>query len=196
MTRVQTFWCEPAEPALYRHEMILIARERRCVASAWGLCSARIVILDRTQEKRQEIPPEGDPRWPAECDRCGTSFDDADLMRSMGFDRYFAGSPDDEIRTLGEMGAGAMWDAEWMSRAGGDGISLVVRLPNGMDFMPDGPASNAPGKLPGWDRTGDPRKPETLTVRPSIGSGKAGDPGWYHGFLTDGVLVACGDSKT
>ena len=101
---------------------------------------------------------------------------------------------------------GAMWDAPWMhdhgQSKGGfllsgpnvDGLFLIVKLPNGHDWMIDGRASNC--TLPKdddhrcWCRHGTP---PVLTVdkigktcSAGAGSIKAGD---YHGFLRNGRLV-------
>jgi hypothetical protein len=85
-----------------------------------------------------------------------------------------------------------MFDATWHHNhwVGADGISLMVVCPpdlgdNRSNFwIPDGLASNST-EIPGWTRTGDPRNPPTLTIRPSIQTGS------YHGFLTNGELVSC-----
>ena len=84
-----------------------------------------------------------------------------------------------------ELPPGALWRAAWYERSGwvgADGQSWLCKLPDGTDWLIDGPAGNAPGKLPGWDRKGTA---PLFTVTPSIKS-----PG-YHGFLTDGFLVEC-----
>jgi hypothetical protein len=83
-----------------------------------------------------------------------------------------------EEMTLRKARIGAMWDASWYLEKGPDGLSLVVRLPDGHDWHVDGPASNGGG----WTRTGDAPR---ITVRPSILTPK------YHGWLTDGQLVEC-----
>jgi hypothetical protein len=74
-----------------------------------------------------------------------------------------------------------MWNAAWWPDKAADGICLMVKLPDGTDWMADD------GR---WVRTGDPRKPETLTIRESIRSPR------YHGFVTKGKLEPCGDSQT
>lgn len=188
MSEVRTFWCEPA--GLYRHELIVLDSNGPCT-----VCSARVTIADRTEapDVFQDLPPASDPRWPKTCVRCGNEFG-VDWTRSSGRDEYYRGAPDAELHTRRELLPGATWDAQWTNRTGPDGISLCVKLPNGIEWLVDGPASNDPTGKP-WTRSGDPRQ-ANVTARPSIGAGKAGDPGYYHGFLTNGVLVACGDSKT
>jgi hypothetical protein len=97
---------------------------------------------------------------------------------------------------------GAMWFAEWMSDlAGGAFLGgrpadgwLVVRLPNGHDWMPDTRASNC--TLPDdndhrcWVRHG---APPNVTVDKNgrtcaAGAGSIAS-GSYHGFLQAGQLV-------
>lgn len=87
---------------------------------------------------------------------------------------------------------GAMYDATWMHRAddGGlykryeDGLCPVVITPDG-PWVIDGPSYDGQKhhSCP-WTRTGDPRKPETFSVTPSIHF-----PGRYHGWLRNGELV-------
>lgn len=93
---------------------------------------------------------------------------------------------------------GAMWYADWMlevddnwNYAGPDGHCLVVRCPNGSDWMIDGRASNC--TLPNdknhkcWVRHGTPPNitvdKNGLTCSAGAGSIMAGD---YHGFLRNG----------
>lgn len=107
---------------------------------------------------------------------------------------------------LAEAPAGAMWDAPWMhdhgTLTGGfllggpnvDGRFIIVRLPNGHDWMIDSRASNC--TLPNdndhrcWIRHGEPPK---LTVDKNgktcnAGAGSIRGGNW-HGFLRNGELV-------
>lgn len=128
--------------------------------------------------------------WPKQC-HCGYAFRDDDAWQ-INTNRLHTCSDGREDTTLQNAGVGAMWDAHWMSGMyrGPDGLCLILRTPAG-DWTIDGKASNSEK---GWTRTGTPPH---VTARPSIGMGKkghgAGHP-YYHGFLTNGVLVACGDS--
>lgn len=138
-------------------------------------------------------PPDDDPRWPTKCS-CGFAFTDAHVHQLHG--RQISRRVDTgEEMILEETPSGAMWDAWWFhsdrreykgpgSFVGPDGISLNVKLPNGSEWMVDAPANNGPG----WTRSGTPPK---VTASPSIlvhdRPGRAG----YHGWLRDGVLVAC-----
>lgn len=128
------------------------------------------------------------------------------------------GGRDGQRFTLGEAPAGAMWDAHWMKhedlRTGPDGITLVVRLPNGRDWLVDSEASNCtrtqwgPKEIDGkmhekvwlgrthycWVRHGDPRQPSTVHVDKNGDTCAAGAgsilSGGYHGFLHHGHLVS------
>jgi hypothetical protein len=100
--------------------------------------------------------------------------------------------------------AGMMWDAHWMGdsyRVNGSGPVLVVRLPNGLDWMPGSQSANCgrPGEDHDcWcvhgdapvltvDKTPEPGRSTCTAGAGSIGSG-SGERYW-HGFLRDGMLV-------
>lgn len=115
--------------------------------------------------------------------------------RRVGTDEIFAG--------VMELPAGAMWDADWMSTAARsvDGRCIVVRLPNGLDWVIDSQASNCtrPGEehdcwcrhgappLLTVDKVPEPGRSTCAAGAGSIASGK-GDCYW-HGFLRGGQLV-------
>lgn len=111
-----------------------------------------------------------------------------------------------EVMTLPDAPPGAMWDADWMSYArttleDGTEMSLVVRLPNGQDWMPGGRSSNCTRRGEEHDCWCIHGTPPNLTVDKnplpgrstcqagggSVGSG-SGEHYW-HGFLRDGFLV-------
>lgn len=131
-----------------------------------------------------ELPSEADkadPRWPVRCAACGYEFKPGDQWQR-GTHQLFArvGSIAPSF-VLSEAPAGAMWDASWWPTPedrGPDGLCLVVRLPDGRDWMVDGPASNG-GR---WQRNGTAPR---ITVVPSIATRG------YHGHLVEGVLRAC-----
>lgn len=195
MSEVRTFWCEPA--GRYRHELVVLGSDDRSCPKAFGMCCARVVIANEVSDSEWAWPADDDPRWPTHCDDCGADLGEG--SRGMSHPELYRGAPDGVLRRLAEMPVGATWDATWWHRGERykppDDVVLVVKLPNGHDWMPDGPAANS-DKIPGWTRTGDPRQ-ANVTARPSIGSPwPPGHERYYHGFLTDGLLKACGDSRT
>lgn len=126
-----------------------------------------------------DIDP-ADPRWPTHCAACGYAFQPDDPRQ--GWQEPLYRAPDGRVCTVrpGDAPAGAMWVADWIPAgdewSGPDGRCLMLRLPDGTDWMIDGP-SRSGGR---WMRTGEPPR---ITASPSIAS-----PG-YHGFLRDGVLT-------
>lgn len=161
-----------------------------------------------------------DPRWPERC-ACGYVFTAADEWQIF-CDALFRRTDTGEECTLRDAPAGAMWNAEWMdwpAYQGPDGRCLVVRLPNGHDWMIDGVASNC--DAPCQD-CGEPvhrhlAKPPSVPCRmikprphkcwvrhgepPNLHVDKHGNTcnagagsilaGTYHGFLHHGKLVSC-----
>jgi len=130
--------------------------------------------------------PEDDPRWPERC-HCGYEFGDKETRQLFYLPIYR--TPDGREVTIHRTPprgieaapAGSMWFADWLigtDWTGPDGHSLVVRTPGG-DWTIDGPSTNGPG----WTREG---VPPLVTARPSILIADR-----YHGFLTNGELVAC-----
>lgn len=113
-----------------------------------------------------------------------------------------------EVFGPGRLPAGAMWEAPWMGdglRVNGDGPVLVVRLPDGRDWMPGSQAANCgranerPRRHDCWCVHGDPprltvdKQPEPGRTTCGAGMGSIGPPegaaGGWHGFLRDGRLV-------
>jgi hypothetical protein len=145
-------------------------------------------------------PPARSRRWPRECDGCGRRFS-ADARLQVWCEEVLDGPDEAEWSAHWEFvppgcrkaGYGAMWDAPWTQRfrpnpaKPDDGLWLVVRCPFGLgnDWQVDNAASG--GGF--WTRTGDPRRPSTLSVSPSIAIGHPGDPAYYHGFLQSGHLT-------
>jgi hypothetical protein len=137
--------------------------------------------------------------WPVAC-VCGYRFQSDDVIQVFVED-VFARSDNGEITTIIDAPPGAMWFADWLVVEGSnrfrgpDDHCLIVRLPNGNDWVIDGRANNC--TLPNdevhrcWVRTG--------TI-PNITVSKEGGPtcaagagsiqcGNYHGFLRNGVFV-------
>lgn len=154
-------------------------------ASGYHTAMARIedgplVTTERhTYRTDPEQWPHDDPRWPARC-ACGYVFTPGDVWQ-LFYERLYRDPRDGREYALRDAPAGAIWDEPWNADHwhGADGRCLGLMLPDGSSWIIDGPASNAPGKLPGWDRSGQPPR---LTARPSILTPR------YHGWLTDGVL--------
>ena len=93
--------------------------------------------------------------------------------------------------------AGALYDAPWLRESGwrdepegalmrryDDGLTVVVITPDG-PWVIDGPSFDGKQHRPcPWTRSGDPRRPETFSVTPSIHF-----VGRYPAFLRAGKLV-------
>lgn len=105
---------------------------------------------------------------------------------------------------LKDVPAGAVWEANWMGdsfRVNGDGPVLVVKLPDGRDWMPGSRAANCTRPDEDHDCWCVHGEPPDLTVdkipvpgRSTCNAGAGsigpagGGPGW-HGFLRSGQLV-------
>jgi hypothetical protein len=198
------FWLEPTgNVRLSLRRFTFGGRGRNCPAAPNGMGHNASVQLDREiplvvavdadgwrsmeMVPEGERPPDDDPAWPTACEACGGPFLEGDewqvnqaevYTRSDGGEVAFRGYQDPAM-------AGALWHAWWLegpmggvrkARAGEDGIILMAMTPGGYEWVVDGEATGGGG----WTREGDPRRPETLTVTPSI---VAGD---YHGFLQAG----------
>lgn len=136
--------------------------------------------------------------WPKAC-ACGYEFTDQDEAQLFP-ERIYKRTDTGEEFSLRDAAPGAMWSCEWAlvegSNAfrGPDGQSLCVRLPNGNDWMIDGPASNCTMKDDAqhkcWVRHGIP---PLITVGKdghtcSAGAGSI-QSGSYHGFLRNGEFT-------
>lgn len=141
---------------------------------------------------RFAFPGRDDPRWPSRCE-CGYQFTPADEWQEWT-DRLYRRTDTGALSTLGDAPPGAMWDAWWYPWKGPDGRSLVVKCPNGREWMIDSRASNC--TLPDddehrcWIRHGQPPRitvdKNGTTCTAGAGSIQAGD---YHGFLRDGQFT-------
>lgn len=163
-----------------RESLRRYASPSTCAAGRLGIHDASVVLgeIDYPDDgyngRGADDFPHDDPRWPVAC-ACGYVFTESDTWQH-NINRLYAGG--DWRGILREAPVGAMWDVTWMDvwPVGPDGRALFLKLPDGMDWGIDGPATNSPT---GWDRTGEP---PLITARPSI------DSGCYHGWLTDGEL--------
>lgn len=153
----------------------------------WGESGGRRVMMG------QPPVPHEDPRWPARC-TCGYGFEPEDHRQVFQEEIYRRVDTGEEM-TLREAGPGAMWDAWWMPFSRGpDGRCLVVKCPNGAEWMIDSRASNC--TLPDdnehrcWVRHGEPPDitvdKNGLTCAAGAGSIQARD---YHGFLRNGEFT-------
>lgn len=204
-----TFWLEPTgEVARGLRRYSRHSETARGFDCAGGYHQA-LTYLDRHPAGECPPVPHTDPRWPSSCADCGQPFSDGDEWQDWTVQIYRRPADGAEFvlhasagaGTLGAPSAppGAMWDAHWYPTRGKnspDGIMLMVRLPNGHDWMVDAQAANCtrPGQPHAcWVRHGDPKLANVTvdkngdTCAAGAGSILAGD---YHGFLTAGVLTA------
>lgn len=124
-----------------------------------------------------EAPDSSDPRWPTKCDKCDYHFKPEDNRQVFTLEWYMR--PDTGERFLmRSLPPGAMYDSWWMSSKGPDGKCWTVILPDGNEWMIDGPSASGGH----WTRSGTAPR---LTANPSILTPK------YHGWLREGVLVPC-----
>lgn len=193
---MKCFLLVPVEPHLERRSLRRYGGDQ--CPGEFGYHNAHFPLGDFT-EKADDVrdkPAADDPRWPAACG-CGYVFKDDDA-RQLFHQHLFRRSDTDELVTLREAPAGAMWFAPWLSNCkewkGPDGRTLVVRCPDGHDWIVDSRASNC--TLPNdsehkcWVRHGEP---PNVTVDKngltcSAGAGSIQTPKW-HGFLRNGELV-------
>lgn len=160
---------------------------------------------NQTIDPGQTVPVSfDDPRWPTHC-TCGWKFPD-DVVRQYFPETLYRVQGTDTLVTLRNAPAGSMWYATWLEEhdhwwKGPDGRILIVRLPNGSDWIIDSRANNCTMKEDNvhrcWVRHGSP--PE-VTVDKSghtcqAGGGsietRRGKPDYYHGFLRNGFLEEC-----
>lgn len=160
-------------------------------------CFSRIVMEPDGQWVFRHVEPlmpsHQDPRWPTHC-KCGYGFLESDEWQVFTRTLYRR-SDTGELTTIDDAPPGAMYDALWIPWWGGpDGLSLMVKCPNGASWWIDGRASNC--TMPDddthrcWIRHGDPPRITVdkagVTCAAGAGSIQAGD---YHGFLRDGVFT-------
>lgn len=210
----KVFWLEPIELVrCYLRRYRSGSDEDAKCPSPYSYHNARyfsgdmaIILSDPDNEGRRTIlngdsqhqwTTLNDPNWPTKCDHCEYHFNDQD-PKQFFVERTYRRVDTAETMTLRDAPAGAMWDAQWMSSwvKGADGICLVVKLPNGNDWMVDSRASNC--TLPNddihkcWVRHGDPKTGNVHVdkngVTCSAGAGSIAS-GNYHGFLHNGYLT-------
>lgn len=193
MDKIKCFWIEPTDQVLRSLRRLTFPNRKACPSGSGhqasveiGQCgAAESPKLYKGQPVHGDLWTHGDLRWPSHCTKCGYEFVETDEWQ-FNPNVLYRRTDTGELMTSQQAPAGAMRHASWMDsfacHVDADGIFLQVKLPDGIWWDVDGPASNgAPGST-GWTRTGV--VPE-ITARPSIAT-----PG-YHGFLTDGYLVKC-----
>lgn len=190
---VTCFWCEPSDRAEESLRRFVFSTDAKCTGG-YGYHTADVVIaesslpLDASASSRDDFD-HSDPRWPTHCS-CGYAFQPGDEWQH-NVNRKWRRADGGALYTLHDLPPGAMYNAEWYGghQPGPDGIHLIVVGPAKCgSWYVDGGAKGGGG----WTRTGDPRRPETLSCSPSIwwGQSSGGDREW-HGFLTNGVLRPC-----
>lgn len=185
---------------------------------AGSYCNAMTYIGDapivRTPDGSVEVcddlkPLPSDSRWPTKCESCGAPFAPTDPYQLFTQPIYCSIDGSQEM-TLRDAPAGAVWNAWWIAdrrrqeqrgcgwMVGPDGRSLVVRMPDGSDWMIDSRARNCTLRDDDihfcWVRHGKPED-GTLHVDKSGHTCAAGagsiDTGKWHGFLHGGELRSC-----
>jgi hypothetical protein len=217
-SRIPCFWIEPAgRIALYLRRYSAGTPETRC---RYGYHNADVKIGERPStndlddKQRVGMGPEvaamrhsgPEPHWsvdypvthgawPTKCDHCDYVFAPDDHWHYHARDVYRNPATGEE-KQRDEFPAGAIYRATWYEDipewTGPDGMSLIVTVPDTLGrtraWTPDVPSKDgAP-----WQRTGDPRRPETLTIRPSILFTSAPR---FHAWLTNGQLEVLSDTE-
>lgn len=210
----QTFWLERTDNVAWGLRRYADRDRSTCGADSYHdaliyLGVQPAVFSERGTYAAVAAVDHDDPRWPTGCRRCDFIFGVDDRWQTWQEGIYLRPDTGQQYVLHQSAGAdglgapsapvGASWDAWWMSdwAKGPDGICLMVRLPNGHDWMVDNEANNC--TRPGdrnhkcWVRHGDPRESNVTvdkngaTCAAGAGSILAGD---YHGFLVGGVLTA------
>lgn len=220
---IKVFWIEPTDRERQWLRRFNFGKDRPCAKSKYG-CDAMFEIgeadilytkdgyIDGTKSKGRIAPPPDDPRWPKACTGCGNPFGEKDEHQLHGKQIYVR--PDTGERyILRDAPIGACWDAWWVHQRkrgeeipapgvgwliGPDGRSLVVKCPDGHDWMIDSRASNCGSPNDDahhcWVRHG---KPEDGTLHVdkagktcSAGAGSIATGKW-HGFLHNGEFTSC-----
>jgi hypothetical protein len=204
--RIKVFFLQPTKLYVRSLRRAIDGDVQSCrVAKPYSWCVAAIVIDSVVCEEAPTSGhiewPRDDPRWPQACAQCGEPFKPSDwwlVDHDLVYRRLDTG---DEC-TLRSAPAGACWDADWLhdhpAYVGPDGRCLIVRLPDGRDWMIDSRAKNC--TLPDdkvhkcWIRHGRPEDGtlhvDKQGVTCAAGDGSIATAG-YHGFLHGGYLVRC-----
>lgn len=159
-----------------------------------------ITFVDGDPERWTEVPmlDHSDPRWPTHC-KCGFAFTPEDDCQ-MDQERLYKRSDTGEVLIEDSAPPGAMWYADWYAHKesgrniGPDGRCLVVRLPDGVDWIIDSRASNCDRRDVRhncWKRTGTPPNVNVTKGGPCTKGAGSILTEKYHGHLRNGWLVQC-----
>jgi hypothetical protein len=205
--RIRCHFLAPVEPQLCRVSLRryegVAAGSPKC--GRYGFHNAEVHLGDAPRDTFT-LPALEDPRWPTRCDTCGKEFS-AGAHSTLAEPPLYLRADTGALLTLSDAAPGAMWWAPWYSSkakdgwmTGYDGRTLVVRLPDGRDWIVDSVASNCP--IPKdrshrcWLRQGEPpdvtagKKAEKGEKTCSAGAGSIQTGSW-HGFLRNGWLERC-----
>jgi hypothetical protein len=211
---IKVFWIEPTGRERLWLRRYRASIEHKCQATG-SYCNAMFELGEadvvRTPEDRalreEQTPSAGDARWPTNCEACGQPFADDDPRQLFGRTLYVR--PDTGERfTREDAPAGACWNADWITRdrdavpagsasmIGNDRRSLVVKCPDGHDWMIDARASNCTMKDDNlhhcWVRHGRPEDGNLHVDKNGLTCAAGGgsiDTGKWHGHLHNGELV-------
>jgi hypothetical protein len=214
----KVFWIEPTDRERRWLRRYRSSAEHKCPANG-SYCNAMFELGEADVRYTAEgyidscddlKPADDDARWPTNCEVCGQPFDAADPHQLFGRQIYVR--PDTGERfTLEDAPPGACWDAWWFHRGkkgdpesprgsgyhvGPDGRTLIVKCPDGHEWMIDGRASNCTMKDDMahfcWVRHGRPEDGNLHVDKngPSCSAGGGSiDTGKWHGHLHNGELV-------
>lgn len=205
MTPIKIFFLEPLDVERrwlrrYRRDL-----DHKCASGSY--CNAMVDFGEGPWKSDKGWgPPHDDPRWPVKCDTCSQPFSTDDHWQEFANCIYVCRETGMRT-TLRDAPPGACWDATWIAEdrdesmrgcawmTGPDGRCLIVRCPDGHDWIIDSRASNCTMKDDNhhwcWVRHG---KPENGTLHVdkngktcAAGAGSIQTPKW-HGFLHNGFL--------
>ena len=172
---VKCFWCEPSDRGEESLRRFCFSDDKTHYHNA-EVVLGEIALPFEAQQYASDDFDHADPRWPTHC-QCGYAFQPQDEWQH-NITRKLRVVDTGALYQFMKLPPGAMYDANW-----GEGRMRLCVV---------GPARCGHWDTSTWERTGDPRKPETVSCTPSIywNQGKGDDREW-HGYLTNGVLVPC-----
>lgn len=207
MSRIRCFFLEPTDQVEMELRRYVGAKEGGpCSApGGYGYHNADVVVgrgpasacpeFHHGKPVHGDLWPRDDARWPARC-ACGYDFKPDDEWQFNPHTLYRR-SDGGELVTLRKAPPGAMWFAPWFSDSpqyqGPDGNTLIVRCPDGHDWIVDSRASNCTMPQDNvhkcWVRHGT--APDITVDKNGLtcaaGAGSILTPKW-HGFLRNGWL--------